>query len=223
TIKEEIAAEVQEMKARGAKVPHLAAILVGNDGGSQTYVNNKVLACDRVGFESTLIRMEDSITEEELLQKIEELNNDAEIDGFIVQLPLPKHIDTEKVLEAVNPSKDVDGFHPTNVGRMVAGLSAFLPATPYGILQLLERYQIETKGKHCVVVGRSNIVGSPMSILMAKNAYPGNATVTICHRHTENLPNFTRQADILIAAVGIPEFITADMVKEGAVVIDVGT
>jgi methylenetetrahydrofolate dehydrogenase (NADP+)/methenyltetrahydrofolate cyclohydrolase len=223
TIKEEIAAEVQELKARGAKVPHLAAILVGNDGGSQTYVNNKVLACDRVGFASTLIRMEDSITEDELLNKIDELNNDPEIDGFIVQLPLPKHIDTEKVLEAVNPSKDVDGFHPTNVGRMVAGLKAFLPATPYGILQLLERYQIETKGKHCVVIGRSNIVGSPMSILMAKNAYPGNCTVTICHRYTENLAHFTRQADILIAAVGIPEFVKADMVKEGAVVIDVGT
>ena len=223
TIKEEIAAEVQEMKARGAKVPHLAAILVGNDGGSQTYVNNKVLACDRVGFGSTLIRMEDSITEEELLAKIEELNPDANVDGIIVQLPLPKHIDTEKVLEAVDPSKDVDGFHPTNVGRMVAGLKAFLPATPYGILQLLERYQIETKGKHCVVIGRSNIVGSPMSILMAKNAYPGNATVTICHRYTEHLAHLTKQADILIAAVGIPEFVKADMVKEGAVVIDVGT
>ncbi|MFC5272361.1 bifunctional 5,10-methylenetetrahydrofolate dehydrogenase/5,10-methenyltetrahydrofolate cyclohydrolase [Adhaeribacter terreus] len=223
TIKEEIAAEVQAIKAAHGKVPHLAAILIGNDGGSQTYVNNKVLACERVGFDSTLIRMEDSITEEELLNKIDELNNDANIDGFIVQLPLPKHIDTEKVLEAVNPSKDVDGFHPTNVGRMVAGLPAFLPATPYGILQLLERYKIETKGKHCVVIGRSNIVGSPMSILMAKNAYPGNATVTICHRYTENLAHFTRQADILIAAVGIPEFVKADMVKEGAVVIDVGT
>ncbi|MBK0402703.1 bifunctional 5,10-methylene-tetrahydrofolate dehydrogenase/5,10-methylene-tetrahydrofolate cyclohydrolase [Adhaeribacter sp. BT258] len=223
TIKEEIAAEVEAIKAAHGKVPHLAAILVGNDGGSQTYVNNKVLACERVGFDSTLIRMEDSITEEELLEKIEELNNDANVDGFIVQLPLPKHIDTEKVLEAVNPSKDVDGFHPTNVGRMVAGLKAFLPATPYGILQLLERYQIETKGKHCVVIGRSNIVGSPMSILMAKNAYPGNCTVTICHRHTENLAQFTKQADILIAAVGIPEFVKADMVKDGAVVIDVGT
>jgi methylenetetrahydrofolate dehydrogenase (NADP+)/methenyltetrahydrofolate cyclohydrolase len=223
TIKEEIAAEVEQIKANGGKTPHLAAILVGNDGGSVTYVTNKVLACERVGFKSTLIRMEDAVTEEELLQKIEELNNDPEIDGFIVQLPLPKHVDTEKVLEAVDPRKDVDGFHPTNVGRMVAGLRAFLPATPYGILQLLERYQIETKGKHCVVIGRSNIVGSPMSILMAKNAYPGNATVTLCHRHTENLPHYTKQADILIAAVGIPEFVKADMVKEGAVVIDVGT
>ncbi len=223
TIKEEIAAEVEQIIANGGKTPHLAAILVGNDGGSVTYVTNKVLACERVGFKSTLIRMEDAVTEEELLQKIDELNNDPEIDGFIVQLPLPKHIDTEKVLEAVDPKKDVDGFHPTNVGRMVAGLRAFLPATPYGILQLLERYQIETKGKHCVVIGRSNIVGSPMSILMAKNAYPGNATVTLCHRHTENLPYYTKQADILIAAVGIPEFIKADMVKEGAVVIDVGT
>ena len=223
TIKDEIAAEVKEIKSKGGKTPHLAAILVGNDGGSLTYVTNKVLACEKVGFESTLIRMEDTVSEEELLQKINELNNDPEIDGFIVQLPLPKHVDTEKVLEAVDPRKDVDGFHPTNVGRMVAGLPAFLPATPYGILQLLERYKIETKGKHCVVIGRSNIVGSPMSILMAKNAYPGNATVTICHRYTENLAHFTKQADILIAAVGIPEFVKADMVKEGAVIIDVGT
>jgi methylenetetrahydrofolate dehydrogenase (NADP+)/methenyltetrahydrofolate cyclohydrolase len=223
TIKEEIAAEVKIIKANGGKIPHLAAILVGNDGGSETYVNNKVLACERVGFGSTLIRFEDTVSEEELLSKIQELNNDPQIDGFIVQLPLPKHIDTEKVLEAVEPSKDVDGFHPTNVGRMVAGLPAFLPATPAGILQLLERYNIETKGKHCVVIGRSNIVGSPMSILMAKNAYPGNCTVTICHRYTENLSHFTKQADILIAAVGIPEFVKADMVKEGAVIIDVGT
>src|SRR5688572_1765207 len=223
TIKDEIAAEVKTIKAQGGKAPHLAAILVGNDGGSVTYVTNKVLACEKVGFESTLIRMEDTVSEEELLKKIQELNNDPEIDGFIVQLPLPRHIDTEKVLEAVDPRKDVDGFHPTNVGRMVAGLPAFLPATPAGILQLLERYNIETMGKHCVVVGRSNIVGSPMSILMAKNAKPGNCTVTICHRNTVDLAHYTRQADILIAAVGIPEFITADMVKEGAVVIDVGT
>jgi methylenetetrahydrofolate dehydrogenase (NADP+)/methenyltetrahydrofolate cyclohydrolase len=223
TIKDEIAAEVKEIKAEGGKTPHLAAILVGNDGGSVTYVTNKVLACEKVGFESTLIRMDDTVSEEELLAKIEELNNDEEIDGFIVQLPLPKHIDTEKVLEAVHPGKDVDGFHPINVGRMVANLPAYLPATPAGILQLLERYKIETNGKHCVVVGRSNIVGSPMSILMAKNTYPGNATVTICHRNTVDLAFHTRQADILIAAVGKPEFITADMVKEGAVVIDVGT
>ncbi|MFT2011216.1 bifunctional methylenetetrahydrofolate dehydrogenase/methenyltetrahydrofolate cyclohydrolase FolD [Pontibacter sp. 13R65] len=222
-IQNEIAAEVAEIKAQGGKVPHLAAILVGNDGGSVTYVNNKVLACERVGFESSLFRYEETITEEELLNKIKELNDDPQIDGFIVQLPLPKHIDAEKVLEAVDPMKDVDGFHPTNVGRMVAGLPAYLPATPAGILQLLERYQIETSGKHCVVIGRSNIVGSPMSILMAKSAYPGNCTVTMCHSRTVDLPSFTRQADIVIAAIGKPEFVTADMVKEGAVVIDVGT
>ncbi|MHC2990593.1 5,10-methylene-tetrahydrofolate cyclohydrolase [Pontibacter sp. HJ8] len=222
-IQQEIAAEVADIKAQGGKVPHLAAILVGNDGGSVTYVTNKVLACERVGFGSTLVRYEDDVTEEELLSKIQELNEDDEIDGFIVQLPLPGHVNTQKVLEAVNPKKDVDGFHPANVGRMVAGLSSFLPATPYGILQLIERYQIETKGKHCVVIGRSNIVGSPMSILMAKAAYPGNATVTLCHRNTVDLAYHTRQADIIIAAVGIPGLITADMVKEGAVVIDVGT
>ncbi|MBF9254707.1 bifunctional 5,10-methylene-tetrahydrofolate dehydrogenase/5,10-methylene-tetrahydrofolate cyclohydrolase [Pontibacter sp. 172403-2] len=222
-IQQEIAAEVAEIKASGGKVPHLAAILVGNDGGSVTYVNNKVLACERIGFGSTLIRYEDTISEEELLIKIKELNLNDEIDGFIVQLPLPKHIDTEKVLEAVDPQKDVDGFHPINVGRMVAGLPAYLPATPAGILQLLERYQIETRGKHCVVIGRSNIVGSPMSILMSKCAYPGDATVTLCHRNTVDLPHYTRQADIIIAAVGKPGLITADMVKEGAVVIDVGT
>ncbi|MBD1395944.1 bifunctional 5,10-methylene-tetrahydrofolate dehydrogenase/5,10-methylene-tetrahydrofolate cyclohydrolase [Pontibacter sp. JH31] len=222
-IQQEIAAEVAEIKANGGKVPHLAAILVGNDGGSVTYVNNKVLACEKVGFGSTLVRYEDDVTEEELLNKIQELNESKEVDGFIVQLPLPKHINTQKVLEAVDPKKDVDGFHPANVGRMVAGLSSFLPATPYGILQLIERYNIETNGKHCVVIGRSNIVGSPMSILMAKAAYPGNATVTLCHRNTIDLAYYTRQADIIIAAVGIPGLITADMVKEGAVVIDVGT
>lgn len=222
-IQNEIAAEVAELKANGGKTPHLAAILVGNDGGSVTYVNNKVLACERVGFESSLFHYEDSISEEELLLKIIELNLDEAIDGFIVQLPLPKHIDPEKVLEAINPVKDVDGFHPINVGRMVAGLPAYLPATPAGILQLLERYDIETSGKHCVVIGRSNIVGSPMSILMAKSAYPGNCTVTICHSRTKDLPSFTRQADIIIAAIGKPEFVTADMVKEGVVVIDVGT
>ena len=222
-IQNEIAAEVAEIQANGGKKPHLAAILVGNDGGSVTYVNNKVLACERVGFESSLFHYEDSITEEELLEKIRELNIDDEIDGFIVQLPLPKHIDPEKVLEAVDPVKDVDGFHPINVGRMVAGLPAYLPATPAGILQLLERYEIETSGKHCVVIGRSNIVGSPMSILMAKSAYPGNCTVTLCHSRTVDLPSYTRQADIIIAAIGKPEFVTADMVKEGVVVIDVGT
>ncbi|MBX0332861.1 bifunctional 5,10-methylene-tetrahydrofolate dehydrogenase/5,10-methylene-tetrahydrofolate cyclohydrolase [Pontibacter sp. HSC-14F20] len=222
-IQQEIAAEVAEIKANGGKVPHLAAILVGNDGGSVTYVNNKVLACDRVGFGSTLVRYEDDVTEQELLSKILELNESEEVDGFIVQLPLPRHINTQKVLEAVDPKKDVDGFHPANVGRMVAGLTSFLPATPYGILQLIERYGIETNGKHCVVIGRSNIVGSPMSILMAKAAYPGNATVTLCHRNTFDLGYHTRQADIIIAAVGLPGLITADMVKEGAVVIDVGT
>lgn len=222
-IQEEIAAEVAALKANGGKTPHLAAILVGNDGGSVTYVNNKVLACERVGFKSSLFHYEDTITEEELLNKIKELNEDGEIDGFIVQLPLPKHIDTEKVLEAVDPKKDVDGFHPINVGRMVAGLPAYLPATPAGILQLLQRYEIETFGKHCVVVGRSNIVGSPMSILMAKNATPGNCTVTLCHRYTPDLAYHTRQADIVIVAVGIPGLIKEDMVKEGAVVIDVGT
>jgi methylenetetrahydrofolate dehydrogenase (NADP+) / methenyltetrahydrofolate cyclohydrolase len=222
-IQQEIAAEVADIKAHGGKIPHLAAILVGNDGGSVTYVTNKVLACERVGFGSTLIRYEDDVTEEELLHKIQELNENEEIDGFIVQLPLPKHINTQKVLEAVDPKKDVDGFHPANVGRMVAGLTSFLPATPYGILQLLERYNIETNGKHCVVIGRSNIVGSPMSILMAKAAYPGNATVTLCHRNTVDLAYHTRQADIIIAAVGLPGLLKADMVKEGAVVIDVGT
>ncbi|MBC5773231.1 bifunctional 5,10-methylene-tetrahydrofolate dehydrogenase/5,10-methylene-tetrahydrofolate cyclohydrolase [Pontibacter sp. KCTC 32443] len=222
-IQQEIAAEVADIRANGGKVPHLAAVLVGNDGGSVTYVTNKVLACERVGFGSSLIRYEDTVSEEELLYKIKELNNDDEIDGFIVQLPLPRHINTQKVLESIDPRKDVDGFHPINVGRMVVNLPAYLPATPYGILQLLDRYQIETDGKHCVVIGRSNIVGSPISIMMAKAAYPGNATVTLCHRNTVDLAYHTRQADIIIAAVGKPGLITADMVKEGAVVIDVGT
>ncbi|MEJ8802004.1 bifunctional 5,10-methylenetetrahydrofolate dehydrogenase/5,10-methenyltetrahydrofolate cyclohydrolase [Pontibacter sp. H249] len=222
-IQQEIAHEVEAIKAKGGKVPHLAAVLVGNDGGSVTYVNNKVLACERIGFGSTLIRYEDTVTEEELLNKINELNNNAEVDGFIVQLPLPKHINSEKVIEAIDPKKDVDGFHPTNVGRMVAGLPAYLPATPAGILQLLKRYNIETNGKHCVVIGRSNIVGTPMSILMAKGGYPGNATVTLCHRNTVDLGYHTRQGDIIIVAVGQPGLITAEMVKEGAVVIDVGT
>ncbi|PSR52275.1 bifunctional 5,10-methylene-tetrahydrofolate dehydrogenase/5,10-methylene-tetrahydrofolate cyclohydrolase [Adhaeribacter arboris] len=223
TIKQEIAEEVAQIKERGGKIPHLAAILVGNDGGSVTYVNNKVLACEKVGFKSTLIRLEDTVTENELLAKVNELNNDADIDGFIVQLPLPKHISAEKVNEILLPEKDVDGFHPVNVGRMVLNLPAYLPATPNGILELLKRYDIETSGKHCVVIGRSNIVGSPMSIMMAKNAKPGNCTVTLCHSRTVNLPEITRTADIIIAAIGIPEFVTADMVKPGAVVIDVGT
>lgn len=222
-IQDEIAAEVAEIKSQGGKVPHLAAVLVGNDGGSVTYVTNKVLACDKVGFGSTLVRYEDDVTEEELLNKIQELNENDEIDGFIVQLPLPKHINTDKVLEAIDPKKDVDGFHPINVGRMVANLPAYLPATPAGILQLLKRYNIETDGKHCVVIGRSNIVGSPMSILMAKAAYPGNATVTLCHRNTVDLAHYTRQADIVISAVGKPGLIKSEMIKDGAVVIDVGT
>ena len=222
-IKEEIAAEVEQLKAQGGKIPHLAAILVGSDGGSVTYVNNKVLACEKVGYKSTLILFEENISEEELLNKVQEINNDPDIDGLLVQLPLPKHISSDKITEAILPQKDVDGFHPVNVGRMVANLPAFLPATPAGILELLKRYKIETKGKHCVVIGRSHIVGSPVSILMAKNAYPGNCTVTICHSHTHNLKEICLQGDIIIAALGRPEFVTADMVKEGAVVIDVGT
>ncbi|AMM52327.1 5,10-methylene-tetrahydrofolate cyclohydrolase [Rufibacter sp. DG15C] len=222
-IQSEIAAEVAEIKKHGGKAPHLAAILVGHDGGSMTYVNNKVLACERVGFDSTLLHYEDTITEEELLTKIKEINQDPNIDGLIVQLPLPKHISSNKVLEVMDYKKDVDGFHPVNVGRMVTGLPSYLPATPYGIMQLLERYNIDTKGKHCVVIGRSNIVGTPISILMSKCTIPGESTVTICHRNTVDLPMHTRMADILIVAVGKPGMVTADMVKEGAVVIDVGT
>ncbi|WP_324679551.1 bifunctional 5,10-methylenetetrahydrofolate dehydrogenase/5,10-methenyltetrahydrofolate cyclohydrolase [Hymenobacter sp. GOD-10R] len=222
-IKIEIAAEVEALKAAGQKVPHLAAILVGHDGGSETYVRNKVLACERVGFGSTLLRYEDDITEAELLAKVEELNQDPEIDGFIVQLPLPKHINPDKVIEAIRPEKDVDGFHPMNLGRMVAGLPALLPATPSGIVELLARYNIKTSGKHCVVIGRSNIVGTPVSILLAKNLEPGNCTVTLCHSRTKDLASIVQQADIVVAALGKPEFVTADMVRPGAVVIDVGT
>lgn len=222
-IKDRVKAEVETIKANGGKVPHLAAVLVGNDGGSETYVGHKVKACEYVGFDSTLIRRDDSLTEAELLDIVNDLNHNPDIDGFIVQLPLPKHIDGEKVLQAVDPKKDVDGFHPINVGRMMQGLDAYLPATPYGILQLLEHYRIETSGKHCVVIGRSNIVGSPMSVLLARNAYPGNCTVTLCHSRTQNLKDFTLQADIIVAALGKPGFVTADMVKDGAVVIDVGT
>lgn len=220
-IKAEIAQEVQQLKAQGKKTPHLAAILVGHDGGSETYVAHKVKACEEVGFKSTLIRFEDSITEAELLAKVAELNNDADIDGFIVQLPVPKHISDQKIIEAINPNKDVDGFHAVNLGRMVAGLPAFVSATPFGIVQLLKRYKIETSGKHCVIVGRSNIVGRPLSILMSQKDV--NATVTVCHSRTENLEALCASADILVAAIGIPEFIKANMVKEGAVVIDVGT
>lgn len=222
-IRQEIAAEVAKRKESGLKVPHLAAVLVGNDGGSETYVSYKVKDCKEVGFESTLIRREDSVSEEELLKLISELNANEDIDGFIVQLPLPKHIDSQKVITAIDPDKDVDGFHPTNVGRMNLGLDGFLPATPSGIIELLRRNDIETSGKHCVILGRSNIVGSPLSVLMSRNREMGNATVTLCHSRTKDLPHWTRQADILVAALGRPGFVTADMVKRGAVVIDVGT
>ncbi|MCF6241251.1 MAG: bifunctional methylenetetrahydrofolate dehydrogenase/methenyltetrahydrofolate cyclohydrolase FolD [Bacteroidales bacterium] len=222
-IKEEIAREVEDIKNKGGKIPHLAAVLVGHDGGSATYVAHKVKACEQVGFKSTLIRFEDNISENELLTKVNELNNDDDIDGFIVQLPLPKHINEEKIIEAVNPKKDVDGFHPINVGRMSVGMPSFVSATPAGILELLKRYNIETSGKHCVVLGRSNIVGRPVSILLSQKAEYGNATVTVCHSRTPNLKELCLQADIIIAALGVPEFVTGNMVKEGAVVIDVGT
>jgi methylenetetrahydrofolate dehydrogenase (NADP+)/methenyltetrahydrofolate cyclohydrolase len=221
-IQNEIAIEVQELVEEGRKIPHLAAILVGSDGASETYVNAKVKTCEKVGFNSTLIRLPENTTEQELLDKIRELNNNDDIDGYIVQLPLPKHIKERNIIEAVDPKKDVDGFHPQSVGRMALNLPSYLPATPFGIIQLLDRYSIETAGKHCVVVGRSNIVGSPMSILMARNAAPGNCTVTLTHSRTPDLKEFTLKADILIVALGKPEFITADMVKPGAVVIDVG-
>lgn len=222
-VKAEIAETVRLRKEQGLKVPHLAAILVGHDGGSETYVAHKVKACEQVGFESTLIRFEAEVTEEELLATVEKLNNDSQIDGFIVQLPLPKHISEQKVIEAIDYRKDVDGFHPINVGRTSIGLPSFVSATPAGILELLKRYEIPTKGKRCVVIGRSNIVGKPVASLMMQKAYPGDATVTVCHSHTENLKEIVSQADIIIAALGSPEFLTADMVKEGAVVIDVGT
>jgi len=221
-IKEEIALEVKILKEKGKKTPHLAAIIVGNNGASITYVNAKVKACERVGFESTLIRLEEDTTEETLLNQIISLNEDKNIDGFIVQLPLPKHIDEQKVLMAVDPDKDVDGFHPTNVGKMALNLPTFISATPFGILELLERYKVETSGKHVVVLGRSHIVGSPMSILLSQKRTVGNATVTMCHSRTKNLKEITLQADIIIAAIGIPEFLKADMVKDGVTVIDVG-
>ena len=221
-IKDEIANQVNVMKSNGEKVPHLAAILVGTDGASMTYVNAKVKACERVGFNSTLIDLPENTSEEILLHNIENLNNDDNIDGFIVQLPLPKHIDEQNVLMAVNPDKDVDGFHPTNVGRMTLDLPSFLPATPFGILELLERYNVETSGANVVVIGRSHIVGRPMSILMSQKRKAGNATVTVAHSRTKNLSEVTKRADIIIAALGIPEFLTADMVKEGVVIIDVG-
>lgn len=218
----EIAEKVKGLKVEGEKTPHLAAILVGGDGASLTYVNAKVKACEKVGFDSTLVHMDATTSEEDLLNKIDELNNDDSIDGFIVQLPLPEHIDETKVTLAVSPRKDVDGFHPENIGKMCLNLPTFLPATPNGVLEMLKRYSIETSGKHCVVIGRSHIVGSPMSILMARNGNPGNATVTLTHSRTSNLKEICATADILIAAVGRPLFVTADMVKEGAVVVDVG-
>ena len=222
-IKENIAGEVQQMLSQGKKAPHLAAILVGDDGGSITYVNAKVKACEKVGFRSSLIRYPESVSEAEVLKKVKELNEDASIDGFIVQLPLPKHIDEKKVTLAISPSKDVDGFHPENLGRMALGLPSFVSATPNGILSLLEHYNIPTEGKDCVVIGRSSIVGLPVSILLSRNANPGNCTVTLTHSKTKNLKEICKRADIIIAAIGKPEFVTRDMVKEGAVVVDVGT
>jgi len=221
-IKLEIATEAAEFLASSGRKPHLLAILVGNDGGSETYVASKMKNCEKVGFQSSLIRYDVTVTEEELLQKIAEINSDAGVDGLIVQLPLPKHIDPEKVTEAIDYRKDVDGFHPVNLGRMMRNLPCFIPATPYGILLLLKAYEIDTTGKHCVVVGRSNIVGSPMSILMARNANPGNCTVTLTHSKTANLKEIVLQADIIVAAIGKKNFVTADMVKPGAVIIDVG-
>ncbi len=221
-LRAEIARGASEVKAKRGRVPHLAAILVGDDGASKTYVESKVKACESVGFRSTLIRRPATTTEEELLDLVKNLNRDRELDGFIVQLPLPEHIDEEKVTLAIAPEKDVDGFHPENIGRMVLGLDGFLPATPAGICELLKHYGIQTAGKHAVVVGRSHIVGTPMSILLSRNAYPGNCTVTLAHSRTIDLASITRQADILVAAVGRPEMITSDMVKDGAVVVDVG-
>ena len=221
-IKAEIADQVDAMRARGEKVPHLAAVLVGNDGASETYVNNKVLACERVGFKSTLVRLPADISEQTLLAKIDELNRDDDIDGFIVQVPLPKHIDEIKVTLAIDPAKDVDGFNPANVGKMCLGLPTFISATPNGVMELLQRYHIDTVGKHCVVVGRSNIVGTPMAVLMSRNSNPGNSTVTLVHSRTPNMAEICRSADILIVAIGKANFVTADMVKEGAVVVDVG-
>ena len=219
-IQSEIADEVIKIKRSGGKIPHLAAVLVGHDGGSETYVAAKVKACERVGFKSTLIRFDENVTEEEVLNCVAQLNNDKDLDGFIVQLPLPKHISEEKVIESINPHKDVDGFHAVNVGRMVAGMPAFISATPFGIMELIKRYKIETSGKNCVVIGRSNIVGRPMSILLSQKGI--DCTVTLCHSRTKNLKAICAQADIIVAALGMAEFLTGDMVKQGAVVIDVG-
>ncbi|UHG89354.1 bifunctional 5,10-methylenetetrahydrofolate dehydrogenase/5,10-methenyltetrahydrofolate cyclohydrolase [Spirosoma oryzicola] len=221
-IKQEIAAEVAQIREQGGKIPHLVAILVGNKGASETYVASKMKNCEEVGMHSTLIRFDTSVTEEELLAKVQEVNNNPDMDGLIVQLPLPDHISADRVMETIDPAKDVDGFHPINIGRMAKGLPAYVSATPQGVLEMIKRYDIQTAGKHCVVVGRSQIVGLPMSILMQRNTYPGNCTVTITHSRTQNLDEICRSADILVAALGRPEFVTADMVKEGAVVIDVG-
>jgi methylenetetrahydrofolate dehydrogenase (NADP+)/methenyltetrahydrofolate cyclohydrolase len=221
-IKQEIATEVKKMKAKGEKVPHLAAVLVGNNGASLTYVGSKVRSCEQIGFESTLVSLPETITETELLAKIADLNKDDNLDGFIVQLPLPKHINEEKILMAIHPDKDVDGFHPTNFGKMALEMETFLPATPFGIMQLLERYNVETAGKHTVVIGRSHIVGRPMSILMSRKGYPGDSTVTLTHSRTKNIEEFTKNADIIITALGVPNYLKANMVKEGVVVIDVG-
>ncbi len=220
-IKAEIAQEVKQMIAEGKKAPHLAAVLVGHDGGSETYVAHKIKSCEEVGFKSSLIRFEDDATEQQILDTVDKLNNDPDVDGFIVQLPLPKHINEQKIIEAISPNKDVDGFHPVNLGRLVAGLDTFVSATPSGIVDLIKRYKIETAGKHCVIIGRSNIVGRPLSILMSQKGI--DATVTVCHSRTENLKEIASSADILVAAIGRPGFVTADMVKDGAAVIDVGT
>jgi len=222
-IRKELGDAIQLRKSKGMKIPHLVAILIGNDGGSKTYVEAKVKACEQIGFVSTLIRYDDTITEKELLDKVHSLNHNDDIDGFIIQLPLPKHIDEMKVTEAIDPKKDVDGFHPMNLGNMVLNLPGFLPATPAGIIELLKRYKIETEGKNCVVIGRSNIVGMPLSIMLARNTNPGNCTVTLTHSKTKNIKEICQSADIIIAAIGKPDFVTADMVKNGAVVIDVGT
>ena len=221
-IKDEIAVAVNEITASGSRAPHLAAVIVGEDGASLTYVGSKVRACKRVGFDSTLVKLPETTTEDELLNKVDELNNDQNIDGYIVQLPLPSHIDSQKILMAVDPAKDVDGFHPTNFGKMALNLPTFISATPYGIMELLERYNVETQGKHTVVIGRSDIVGRPVSILMSRKSNPGNSTVTLAHSRTQNIAELTRQADIVISALGSPNFVKADMVKDGVVVVDVG-
>lgn len=221
-VKDKLKAQTEERKKQGKKLPHLAAVLIGNNGASETYVASKVKSCSEIGFTSTLIRFPQEVTEEELLFKLNELNHDFDVDGILVQLPLPSHISEQKIIETIYPTKDVDGFHPESVGRMVQGLPAFYPATPYGILLLLEHYKIETKGKHAVVIGRSNIVGRPISIMLSKNDYPGNCTVTVCHSHTPNLAEICLQGDIIIAALGKPEFLKSNMVKPGAVVVDVG-